>query len=278
MTMRTPDQPFLRGTEAEAALTYAKICERFGIPVTLFVTGKLIAEDEKAIRALAQMENVELAGHGYDGFRPLWAYKFSGRFFGLKNGPRFWQRRQISMTLQLLHSLTGVQTLSWRNHALRYDKHTASILVEQGIKIWSDFTSEDSFRPYLSSGLVCVPINTLMDHDNMIHGIRNKEVLIKEAQKGVIRAEDVCSVEGWFERILGQVNKVLGLGGLATILAHPGCMELADNFGTFERLCCALKRFKAIQMRQVADLDLILRKGSENLKRLSLQPNLKQYY
>jgi hypothetical protein len=251
MSLRTKDQPFLKSTEAEAALVYARICEDFGIPVTLFVTGKLLLEEDKAVRALARMEHVELAGHGYDGFRPRLAYKLSGRLLGLKNGPRFWQSYQVGKTLRLMESRIGVKAVSWRNHALRHDRNTADILMRGGIKFWSDFVNQQCLRPYLSQGLVCVPINTLMDHDHLIHGPRTREVLTRAAQRGWIRAENICSPEEWLARVLQQVWQIVAAGGVATILAHPACMALADEFWTLAALCRGLKAWPAVQMRQL---------------------------
>lgn len=251
MSLRTRDQLYLEGTEAQAALNYARICDRFDMPLTLFITGKVILEEKEAITSLTRMENLELGGHGYDGFRPLFPYRLSGRLLGLRNGPRFWQRHQVRKTCQLIEDLTGVQTLSWRNHAFHYDKNTAGILNEQRIRFWSDFKRLDSFYPYWYQGLICVPVNTTMDHNTMIHGPRTKEYLEVEARKGAFAVEDVCSPEEWLQRVIKQVYDIVGAGGVATILAHPACMELADGFKTLGKLCGALKGFPLVHMRRI---------------------------
>jgi hypothetical protein len=40
-------------------------------------------------------------------------------------------------------------------------------------------------------------------------------------------------------------------GGVATVLAHPACMQLADGFEAFERLCEALSAYETVHTSRV---------------------------
>lgn len=260
MSMRTPDQVFLKSGEADSAIRYSKICEKHGLETTIFLTGKFVLQ-ENASTLLAEMDHVELGGHGFDGFRPSLGYKLAYRFLGRKNGPRFWQYHQVARTITILKSLTGKSVLSWRNHALRHDQYTAEILKKQGIKFWSDVVRRGALSPYVNHGLVCVPINTLMDHDTMVHGARTFAFLSKEAKDGRIRGDDICSPDEWLKLVLKEVDGIVSAGGVATILAHPACMEIADGFRTFETLCSELKHFTTIKMRRLTEFERNSYKG-----------------
>ena len=248
MSLKTRDQSFLRRTEANAAEIYAKICEKNGIQATLFLTGKLISQEKKTTNTLAEMDHLELGGHGFDGFQPRIFYKLSYRLLGRKNGPRIWQRQQVGKTLRLLESLKGDRVLSWRNHALRHDINTPEILREFGIEFWSDIVKREEFAPYYASGLVCVPINTIMDHDTMVHGRQTKKSMAVAAQQGKIAKRDICSPEEWLNKVLCDVDAITQKGGVATILAHPACMEIANGFETFKTLCNELKALNCLKM------------------------------
>jgi len=262
MGMQTPDQPFLTSSEADSAIKYSKICEKYGIQTTLFITGKLILNENRSARILSEMDHVELGGHGFDGFKPRIFYKLSYRLMGLKNGPRFWQYHQVRKTVNLLRALADESVLCWRNHALRSDKHTAEILIQHGIKLWSDLLRRDAISPFINHGLVCAPINTLMDHDTMVHGKQTIDYLCNEAKDGRIKAEEICSPSEWLKLVLKQVDNVVSAGGIATILAHPACMEIADDFRTFETLCRELKNFNTLKMRRITEIESLPLQGN----------------
>jgi hypothetical protein len=180
----------------------------------------------------------------------------------LKNGPRFWQNYQIVKTLKLIRNLADESVVSWRNHALRYDQYTAGILIKHGIKFWSDVVRRNALNPFVNNGLLCVPINTLMDHDTMVHGKQAMDFLLRQAKIGKIKINDICSPNEWLKVVLKEVDDIISAGGIATILAHPACMEIADGFKTFEMLCNELKHFSTIKMRHLTEPGINCCKGS----------------
>jgi hypothetical protein len=50
-------------------------------------------------------------------------------------------------------------------------------------------------------------------------------------------------------------------GGVATVLAHPACMQLADGFEAFERLCEALSTYETLTIHDVDGMDDSDRRG-----------------
>ena len=51
------------------------------------------------------------------------------------------------------------------------------------------------------------------------------------------------SICEWVEQAKGEVQAIVDVGGVATILAHPLCMEVADGMVAFEDLCRFLQPF-----------------------------------
>jgi hypothetical protein len=45
------------------------------------------------------------------------------------------------------------------------------------------------------------------------------------------------------KQVKGEVQAIVAAGGIATILAHPLCMEVADGMVGFEDLCRFLQPF-----------------------------------
>ena len=60
--------------------------------------------------------------------------------------------------------------------------------------------------------------------------------------------------EQWLERIKREINYIQENGGIATVLAHPACMEVFDNFTTFENLCSFLSQYQSCNMRDIEKL------------------------
>jgi hypothetical protein len=219
-------------TESELAVEYARIAEVHGLKVTLFFTGRALREDAAHARPLLSMENVEIGGHGWDAFRPSWLYGPLRRVSGSSHGSAWWQRATIKRTCAVMKSFAGSPPRSWRNHAYVHDGNTARLLAEAGIVAWSDEVDLGRERPYVhDTGLAVLPINTLPDHENLYHGDRTPEAL-----------GDTPSLypADWRARVVEAVDATLEHGGLATILAHPLCMKVADGWETFETLCAEL--------------------------------------
>ncbi|MFA9562887.1 MAG: hypothetical protein ACERKU_11165, partial [Nitrospirota bacterium] len=51
------------------------------------------------------------------------------------------------------------------------------------------------------------------------------------------------TISEWLEQAKTDVDAISAAGGIATILAHPLCMEVADGMEAFEELCRFLQPF-----------------------------------
>jgi hypothetical protein len=229
-------------SESELAVEYARIAARHGLDVTLFVTGRAAARDLEDLRPLLSMENVEIGGHGWDAFYPQLRYRVLRRLSGSPQGPRLYQRHwTIGRTSATLERLTGRPVRSWRNHAYLHDAHTPHLLAEAGIVVWSDEVDLESPGPYRHrSGIAVLPMNTLPDHEHLFHGDLTPEAL------GDSSGRDVYPPDEWCDRVCDRTAAIVQAGGTATILAHPLCMKVADDWASFERLCSFVARFPSL--------------------------------
>jgi len=252
MSLKTKDQIYLSGTEVDSANRYLQIAEEHDVNITLFITGRCVDEEPSKIREISKNDNTELGGHTYNCFRPEILYKFSNKFLGLRNGPAFMQKRDIRKTISVFKTSLGLKPLSWRDHGYRHDRNTVRMLKKTGIRFFSDEVTPDCTRPFEIDDMCHVPINVLPDHDYIYHGSRmpgtfNENNLLSRPfrSKGM-------SVDDWFRVVKEQVKKITSSGGLATILAHPACMEISDNFKTFEHLCGFLSEYETIKMKDIS--------------------------
>ena len=236
MSLETRDQEYMDRTELEAAIEYAEIAAEYDVPVTLFVTGKAAVEEPDRVQTLANMDNVEIGGHNYWGFTtPIhkgWRAlaKLTGGRIGSWNGPRSFQAYEIRRTIEALEAV-GAEVTSWRDHAYRHDEHTAELLAEYGITHFSDVVEPEG-EVRKQGALTVVPINTPPDHEHVYHAFRTPEFVEENNFKGPFGGESV-EIEEWVEWVWDEVISV----DIATILAHPACMQLSDNFDMFEDMC-----------------------------------------
>lgn len=232
-----PDAPYSRYTEAQLARVYCEIAEDYNVKVTIFVTGKTCAEEPEEVKRISHFPNCEIGGHTYSAFRDplqqLWK-----RFTGSRLGPTWYQERDIKRTIVAIERTTGKQIQSWRNHSYLHNDQTYPLLSQQGIRVVSDLVSNDDFPERLHSGLVSLPINTQPDHEILFHG---KYVAGYRKLRHLIGR---WPVEHWGDRVQQDVRVINERGGVATILAHPLCMELADGLRTFKNLCRFLSSYE----------------------------------
>ncbi len=232
-----PDTRYSRYTEAQLARLYCEIAERYNVKVTLFVTGRTCLEESEEIQRLSQYDHCEIGGHTFSAFRSplhiLWK-----RLFSSPLGPRFYQERDIRRTVSLIEQTIGKKIRTWRNHGYLHNGHTYALLADYGIQIVSDAVSPMIYRAELvSDRLFSLPINTPPDHEILLHG---KYLPGHRKPKRLVGR---CTVEQWGERIQKKIIEIEEQGGVATILAHPLCMEVADEMKTFKKLCQFLSRF-----------------------------------
>lgn len=258
MGMHTRDQEHLDRTEVETAIEYAEIAADHDLPVTLFCTGKCVAESPALMRDLAAMEHVELAGHDYwafttpvhDAWRALG--KVTGGRLGSWNGPRRFQAHEIRKTIAAFDEL-GVRIASWRDHAYRHDRHTADLLAANGITHFSD-PVEPGGSVRRDGDLTVVPVNTPPDHEHVYHAFRTPEYVAADDFSGPFGA-DSRDPHAWADWVLDHVEDCLAEGRTATILAHPACMHLADGFDAFEELCARLDALEAAEAKRVCETE-----------------------
>ncbi len=97
--LRSPDQHRLKKksamTEMDCALKYAKLAERYNIPVTLFVTGQIAQKERDNLKGLAGMQNVEIGGHTWNGLQPSWLHFLRERLMGSYYGSKCQQEKDI---------------------------------------------------------------------------------------------------------------------------------------------------------------------------------------
>ncbi len=247
MSLKTNDQKYLNISEVEAALQYVSIARDYGIKVTIFSTGKAVAEEYKNFVKLLKFQNIELGGHNYYAFRPKWLYGgIFNRLFCSSIGPAFYQDYEIKKTVKIFKSTLGIEIVSWRNHAYRHDAHTYELLSKNGIRFVSDAVEPDKIYPYRLGNLTFIPINVMPDHDHIYHAD-----LTPKSSKGLKLERNkfpskFYPVEQWLQIIKEHINFILDHNGIATILIHPACMKIIDEFNTFRKVCRFLAGCRSI--------------------------------
>jgi hypothetical protein len=100
-----------------------------------------------------------------------------------------------------------------------------------------------------------LPINVLPDHEHVLHG---KYQMGKTKQSKLVGR---IVISEWLEQVKTEVQAISNAGGIATILAHPLCMEVADGMVTFEKLCRFLQPFPNCWVSEVG-----VEEGDEEMK------------
>jgi peptidoglycan/xylan/chitin deacetylase (PgdA/CDA1 family) len=245
-TIPAADQSYTTTSEAALACRFASIAEQHGLKTTQFVTGRASREFEPEVRALATFDNVAIGGHGWDAFHPQQRYRIVNRLTGSAHGTRSMQARSVRKTRRALEATTGSAVTTWRNHAYTYDTNTPSVLAAEGIAVWSDIVDESLQGAYRHpAGIVVLPINTTPDHERVFHGAQTPETVGD-------RRSRFYTIDQWCDTVVEQVMRIANEGGVATILAHPICMQVADDWRSFERLCRALSGVESYWAHEVA--------------------------
>jgi len=244
MSLGGVDQHFLRTTETAAALSFMETIDSLGLRSTMFISGRCVEEHPADIESLCQSPYLEIGGHNYTCFQPLIGYQIFGKITGLKNGPYWVQERDVRKTLALLRSIVREPVVSWRNHGYRGDRNTSFILAKNGIRFRSDLNDTNQTMPFNDDHVVTVPINTLPDHDYVDHGkivenyARRRKWFVHMFRNASRRE---MTIESWMKDTLERCESILKAGGQATILLHPACMEVIDNFTVMRGFLSSLK-------------------------------------
>jgi len=254
MSLATRDQKYLDRTEVEVAIEYAELAAKYDVPVTLFITGKAATEEPDRVQRLVAMDNVEIGGHNYWAFatpiHSAWRAldKLTGGQVGSWNGPRPFQRYEIHRTLKTL-SERGADVSAWRDHAYRHDGNTAGLLADAGITHFSDAVGPNE-RVRREGAVTVVPVNTPPDHEHVYHAFRTPGSTAVERFEGPFGGES-RSIDEWVNWVLDRIKAIRSDGGVATVLAHPACLWLADEFEAYERLLSAVERRDPRTMREL---------------------------
>jgi len=253
MSMGGADQQYMDQTEPQVTEEYIDIITGYGLKVTIFVTGKALEEEPEVFRRIAKNPLVEFGGHNYYAFQPRWLYGgIFGKLMGSNCGPRPVQNWEIKKTLKTFKNILGIDIVSWRDHGYRHDHNTYELLVDNGIKIISDEVGPRFDGPYKTEeGLISLPINTLPDHDHLIHGNQTEEMaqdwnlLNNSFQAGLM------DKNSWVEYLLKQVEENERNDQISTLLLHPGCMSIVDKFSTLKKICISMNSFKTNKVREI---------------------------
>lgn len=259
-SLRINDQQFIpdpNDSEVKIAARYLRLVERRRLKVTFYTCGKALEEEWDDFRPIAESAAVEIGGHTYDGLPLDEAEKRRYEAAGLTapshaaaHGSRDEQWRDIARSIEIVKARTGRPMESWRSHGLVKDEHTHGLLAEAGIRTISDEISATKLGPEtLPEGLVSLPMNVMMDHDHLFHAHRDAAFVAAAKTRGYgadAFGDDSYEIAEWGERVEKQVRDILQHGGVATVLMHPICQFLADEFRTAERLLDIFEKHNSI--------------------------------
>ena len=258
--LRTNEQLFLaprKISEVAITLDYVRLCEKYNVKCTLYVTGRTLADQWDAFRPAAESPLVEVGGHTYGGLPTGYWEMFKARLMGKvvcshasSPGSFARQRRDVDQMMNIAHRRLNKSIISWRSHGLVRDRHTYGILAEAGIKyISDDLIWHKPFPELLPEGLISHPMNVIMDHDHIYHAHRTPEYVAKQKLNWTFHddpTKESYPIEEWGEIVTKQVVAIEQKGGLATVLMHPLCMYVADEFKTMGKLLKLFSQSKTI--------------------------------
>jgi len=239
MSLCTRDQQcIVDTTEGEVAVKFLQGCAEKNISSTCFMTGRFVAEEFDCAKQIAELPGIEIGGHTWSAFQPEILHRVFNKLLGSFNGPRWYQRRDISRTKQSLSRIVDTPITSWRNHAYINDSNTLELLSEAGIRILSDGTSSDQVHPLMSdSGTRTFPINCIPDHEHLFHGKRTPEYVDKWRKRtGFNDAFTAQSYDfdAWFNILEKQIRGREQRAETSVVLIHPICIWLAGGEGAIQ--------------------------------------------
>jgi len=258
-SLGTNDQRYLPpgDSEVKIAARFTRLVQQAGLKITYYVTGRTMVEEWDDFRSIADAPEVEIGGHTFaglpqTGWMRLW-YRVRGLTppsHGYCHGSRRKQLRDIRRTIEAIRQRTGRQIVSWRSHGLVRDENTYSLLAECGIRLISDEISAANLLPErLAEGLLSHPMNVLTDHDHLLHAHRDAAFVARAKARGYGADAFGCesySIQEWGARVLEQVERIQERGGVATVLMHPICQFLADDFRTAMGMLKQFARYQSV--------------------------------
>lgn len=245
--MGTFEQSYLDKPEVSTAKEYLRITEKHDIKVTLFITGKTFLQAGEMIKNLLTFKNFEIGGHTWNAFRPRILHRFFNVLTSSYYGPKFYQAWDIRKTLGIIKEKTGRKPKSWRTHSYKSNQTTYKLLASYGVEVVSDEVRKGKFHPITREGEpVQLPINVLPDHSHVVHGRNNYQHIKEIGWSGTDFGTNLYRSDEWLSLVKRQTLKICKEGGIATLLVHPLCQRIIDNFKTFEKLVRFLANFQTI--------------------------------
>lgn len=242
-------------TEVLVARGYLALLEKYGVKCTLYICGKTFEEEWDDLAPVAMHSLIEVGGHMYRARKPRPLFDWYGEKTGNWNGPRWYQDWDIRKNVEVVEQCMGYRLVSWRAHSYMVDPNTYELMVKHGLKLTSDAVDAKNLRPQqIEHGIISHPMNVIPDHDHLYHAHRTR-AYVEEINRRGYGADDFGAVsytiEEWGALAIEQARAIDERGGIATILAHPLCMYLADGFRTFERLLEFIAERKNIFAREI---------------------------
>ncbi len=260
-SLMTNDQMYMAEsdlTEIRVTEQYVRLLAKYGVKSTLYVCGRCFTEEWDDLEPVVTHPLVEVGGHMFNARFPRECFDTYGEQTGLWNGPRWFQDWDIRRNVEVVRETMEYDIVSWRAHSYMVDANSYELLASHGIRLVSDAVEAANVLPKrIEHELISHPINTIPDHDHLYHAHRTHEYVEKINQRGY-GADDFgavsYSVEEWGDLVMKQALAIDAQGGVATILAHPICMYLADGFAVLEKLLERVAGMDTIWARDVLSL------------------------
>lgn len=241
--------------EAESAVRFLALLERYQVKMTCFISGKTFRDEWPQIAPVALHPLVEVGGHNWDCFEPSLWHRLWNKLQGSYNGPAWYQRRDARKTIAIIEARTGQRIRSWRNHMYMHGPHTEAVLAAEGISICSDGVRQAAAGPvWHPAGLYNFPLNILPDHEHIYHAERTPE-WVEQWIRRYNWSDDFGSesypVDVWADKVLEQLQANEAAGKISNLILHPLTMYLCDRFAAAERILAYLGSRKTVWMQEL---------------------------
>jgi len=263
-TLGTGNQKFATKTENEIAVDYLKLLEDRDVKVTFFITGKSFEQEWDVIKPICESDLVEVAGHTYNCFMPELWHRIWNKLLNSYNGPKWYQKRDVQKTIDIIKEKTGKDILCWRNHMYMHGKYTEQVLSQCGIKICSDGVVKNS-NGLISheKGIYNFPINIIPDHEHLYHAERTVDWVdwwVKRYNWSDDFGSKSYYVDEWADIVIDGLKENENNGIISNMIIHPITMQLCDDFKAFKKILDYIATRETCFMR-----DLLKEKRENNV-------------
>lgn len=240
MSLNTGNQQHCDITEIQVARRFLDMLTEANVKVTFFVSGRSFAEEWDDLEPICANPLVEIGGHNYSCFTPELWHRISKKVFSSYNGPRWYQRKDITKTVTVIERYTEKRITAWRNHMYMHGPYTEACLRDCGILICSDGVKRYSNGPERHpTGVLNLPLNVMPDHEHLYHAERTPEWVdwwVKRYNWSDDYGAESYHIEEWTDRVLDELREHERNGILSNMIIHPITMYLCDRLKSFERI------------------------------------------